>query len=211
MTSLKKRDGLARQSGLTNQSLLMAKPKLPVSNKEAKLKGRTTYFTGRPCKYGHYSERFTKNRNCRECLRLRNLSKTKKDYWVSYGSEQYKEKKRAYAKRYYYNHKLSENSVNRYAKRRLFEKLSKIATDAGKIQVRRVKISAQMLTIDTGIEHEMDHIIPIINASVCGLEVPTNVRVVTKKENRRKAARFDQEKQSIIQMVLLKKKPSEEG
>lgn len=59
-------------------------------------------------------------------------------------------------------------------------------------------------------KHEVDHIIPLMHHKVCGLDVPANVQILTKTENRRKASRFNQEEQSRIQMQLLKR-PSEEG
>jgi len=38
-----------------------------ISLKDAKEKGLPTYYTGKPCKYGHVSERQVSNRRCREC------------------------------------------------------------------------------------------------------------------------------------------------
>jgi hypothetical protein len=45
----------------------------------------------------------------------------------------------------------------------------------------------------TGIVHEVDHIIPLLGETVCGLHVETNLRVVTKAENRTKSNSFDSE------------------
>ena len=41
-----------------------------ISRAEAKAKGLTRYFTGKPCKYGHIEERVTSNLTCLECDRL---------------------------------------------------------------------------------------------------------------------------------------------
>jgi hypothetical protein len=38
-----------------------------VNKKEATEKGLTFYFTGKPCKHGHISERLVKGGSCREC------------------------------------------------------------------------------------------------------------------------------------------------
>jgi hypothetical protein len=38
---------------------------------EAKKLGNKRYFTGKSCKHGHVAERFTCNRECVECDRLR--------------------------------------------------------------------------------------------------------------------------------------------
>lgn len=41
-----------------------------VLRSEAKQLGLTRYFTGKPCKYGHVSERFTSCTKCMECSRI---------------------------------------------------------------------------------------------------------------------------------------------
>jgi hypothetical protein len=42
-----------------------------VSRKEARAKDLLHYFTGKPCKRGHVSARFTENKTCVECDLLR--------------------------------------------------------------------------------------------------------------------------------------------
>ncbi|MDD4892759.1 MAG: hypothetical protein PHH73_02005 [Candidatus Rickettsiella isopodorum] len=39
------------------------------SRKEALLSGETQYYTGKPCKYGHLSNRQTASGACIECLK----------------------------------------------------------------------------------------------------------------------------------------------
>lgn len=45
---------------------------------------------------------------------------------------------------------------------------------------------ARRLTTETGVPHEVDHIVPLRARGCCGLHVPWNLRVVTRLENRRK-------------------------
>lgn len=45
---------------------------------------------------------------------------------------------------------------------------------------------AQHMTKSTGIPHEVDHIIPLKNNLVCGLNVPWNLRVIPASQNRSK-------------------------
>lgn len=42
----------------------------PISRAEAKLQGLSNYFTGKPCKHGHISQRKTTNGGCIECERI---------------------------------------------------------------------------------------------------------------------------------------------
>lgn len=46
---------------------------------------------------------------------------------------------------------------------------------------------AQRLSTDTGIPHEVDHIVPLNSDLVCGLHVHFNLRVITREENRDKS------------------------
>lgn len=43
---------------------------------------------------------------------------------------------------------------------------------------------AARLTASTGIKHEVDHYYPLQGATVCGLHVETNLRVITGTANR---------------------------
>lgn len=46
---------------------------------------------------------------------------------------------------------------------------------------------------ETGIAHEVDHIVPLKGVGVCGLHVHQNLRIVTRTENRRKNNRLEAE------------------
>lgn len=70
--------------------------------------------------------------------------------------------------------------------------LLKIVTPpwADKNEIKQVYEEAKRLTTETGIIHNVDHIIPLKHPLVCGLHVKENLRVVTREENYKKNNKF---------------------
>jgi 5-methylcytosine-specific restriction endonuclease McrA len=52
--------------------------------------------------------------------------------------------------------------------------------------IREVYKTAARLTKETGIPHEVDHVVPLQGETVSGLHVHTNLQVLTRSENRKK-------------------------
>jgi hypothetical protein len=61
---------------------------------------------------------------------------------------------------------------------------------ADKDKIRMFYTVAKQMTINTGIPHEVDHIIPINHPLVCGLHVENNLRILTDEENLLKSNLF---------------------
>jgi 5-methylcytosine-specific restriction endonuclease McrA len=63
---------------------------------------------------------------------------------------------------------------------------------------------AQTRTQNTGIEHVVDHMIPIKHPLVCGLHTPANLRVITLVENARKHNRWH--RNDILEDLVYKRR-----
>lgn len=97
-----------------------------------------------------------------------------------------KDKKREYDKDY-----VSKNTarVRSYkAKRRAKERNATPPwlTNDQLEAIRAVYVEAERLTIETGVPHQVDHIVPLSGKTVSGLHVPWNLRAIPAVENNRR-------------------------
>ena len=181
---------------------------LPKTRKEAQDKGAKYYFTGEPCKHGHIAPRKTKGA-CVECLKVEweKANVTRAEYFKAYNQSDAGQK----AKRKYYetnkeaviaraNARPVEDrrkhrekykkqnpdlykAFNSVRKRRHKNATPAWVTKEQKATIRQLYLDAMRLTRITGERYVVDHIIPLINPTVCGLHVPWNLRVITQEEN----------------------------
>lgn len=176
---------------------------------EAALNNETTYFTGTPCKYGHYSRRRTNNGHCIECESV--ALKTPK--WKAYRKQHYlnnkekvleqtrqyqrenrgrldvaakawinnnRDKKRGTDKKWRKTH--PEKHKAKLAAYRA-KKLQAMPSWVDKKEIQNVYRDCTRTTAQTGIAHQVDHIIPLRHKKVCGLHVPWNLQIITAHEN----------------------------
>lgn len=61
---------------------------------------------------------------------------------------------------------------------------------ASKAAIRAFYIEARRLTKETGVQHHVDHIIPLKGRNVCGLHVETNLQIISAVANRQKGNRL---------------------
>ena len=180
----------------------------PKTRSEAKASGATHYFTGLACSRGHIALRKTKG-SCVECMKEdwaidneRRKDKPKSEAAKAAGRRYYEKNKEAVKARamarpknevreYKDRHKTLNpdyyKSLNSVRKRRHRKATPPWLTDDQKLLMRKLYLQAIELTKITGERYVVDHIVPLINDSVCGLHVPWNLRVITQDENLKKS------------------------
>ncbi|MBT2771330.1 hypothetical protein J7J47_03680 [Halomonas sp. ISL-60] len=175
-----------------------------ITKKEAKAQGLKRYYTGKPCKRGHVAERLVNNRSCVECDKERwndyrrdNAGKIK-DY-----RRDNAEKAKKYAKEYYRDNvdrikgNMKDYQKENAAKFNFHSKNFQLKerTLGGRYNENILKYyeESNRLTQETGIQHNVDHIVPLNGEKVSGLHVHWNLRVVTEKDNKIKSNKIIEE------------------
>jgi len=64
-------------------------------------------------------------------------------------------------------------------------------TWVSRAHLKRLHEYARFLTLVTGVEHVLDHIVPLNHPDVCGLTVPWNLRVITRAQNASKSGKWN--------------------
>jgi len=143
------------------------------------------------CKSKHKKEWYRKNREyaIAEATKYHYASYTEKREhkvkkaveWVKNNPEKYK----VNAKKCYEKTKLKRFAYQALARAKRRNAVPKWFNSI-KEDVQKIYKEARTKTLETGIPHEVDHIIPLVSDYVCGLHVPNNLRVITRYENRSK-------------------------
>lgn len=93
---------------------------------------------------------------------------------------------------YYRKNKSKFLAHNSNARAALYQATPSWLSDAQKKQIEDIYAERDIMVIETGKQHHVDHIIPLRGKNVCGLHVPQNLQVVTAQENLTKGNRYDQ-------------------
>jgi len=150
---------------------------------------KTFYNTGKPCKWGHYSDRYQKTGMCVECEKHRVMK------WRESIKSHYNDYQKGYtAHSLYHLRRLlkDENEIYfslRYPKRKVVIRAT--PKWVNKEDIRRKYNECLNSSDGMNFHFVVDHIIPISNPKVCGLHVAENLQVVSISLNQIKGNKFD--------------------
>lgn len=124
-------------------------------------------------------------RNWRDANRDRVRQHSKQ--WRDKNLDRAREAERAWAK------ENAEKKAAKDARRRASElnATPRWLTNGHHRSIEAIYSAARTLTEKTGIQHEVDHVVPLRGKLVCGLHVPWNLQVISRAANRRKLNKHD--------------------
>ena len=156
--------------------------KLNPIKQQAILNGEKTYFTGKPCKYGHISPKSTHNSGCVKCRLIARCEYGKLPHMKA------KDKIRISKWKKQPNNK---PKVTANTRKRQAAKLQRTpAWDPhAHLIVAKYQLAA-MLSQASGEPYHVDHIIPLQGRKVSGLHVFSNLRVIPGSDNSKKSNKF---------------------
>jgi 5-methylcytosine-specific restriction endonuclease McrA len=178
---------------------------LPASRSAAKELNARYYFTGKACKNGHVGKRLTKSGKCVECNSTwcttystanEQAVKNRRKVWAATNPDKAIERRRqtsewlratGYSKAW----RAANRSLCRhYARLRQTRKQKATPAWVNLDEIKQHYDEADYISRLTGIDHEVDHIVPLRNSAVCGLHVPWNLQILTAADNRSKSNLF---------------------
>ena len=159
----------------------------PSPRQDAKRDGKTRYFTGKPCKYGHIAERHTVDGGCITCTKIK-VNKYRKANIdeINIRRRANKEQNRRDTARWI---KANSGVVNAWNKKRYASKMKRTPAWLTPIDFERMENEYKLATLQskiTGTIWHVDHIIPLQGKYVSGLHVPANLRAIPGADNIRK-------------------------
>ena len=165
--------------------------------------GKKTYIGSTACKYCGSYEKYVSTSSCAPCLKKKVLEKLNnpelmKPYRTKEKKQQYCENNRELVNSIKRKYDKSERgkAVNCEKQRRRYARLKQgipiEITEQQLRQIQKIYEEAQHLTFTTGIQYDVDHILPLFEG---GLHHPDNLQIITHEEHLMKTAQENSRRQ----------------
>lgn len=179
-----------------------------ISRDDAKTQGLSRFYTGVPCVRGHRAPRFVSSKACIICARenqskwdARNPDKLRQ-YTTAYDNANRERRQQAARNYRKHNPEAANGATSRYRKRNpglvnahcsayRARQLSATPSWLNAKDFESIYTKAKEMTLQTGVPHHVDHIVPLKHDLVCGLHVPWNLQIITATANQRKKNFYD--------------------
>ena len=160
------------------------------SYSEAIAKNLARYNTGKPCKYGHLSERRTENRICLTCENIDSAKRIAKNHEAQLERQKKwrianPDKNKEYSKQWLKNNQHKNMMKKRGRDAAKLQRTPSWMNDGHKLEIESIYRYCSALR-SIGLKYEVDHIVPLQGKNVSGLHFPWNLQVITQQENRAK-------------------------
>ena len=156
--------------------------------------GKKTYIGSTACKHCGSYEKYVSTSSCAPCLKKKGLEKLNNEELMKpYRTKEKQAKKQKEWREKNYDKyqqqwlRYPEKNNARASKRRA--DIRNQTPDLAEEQIKKILTiyeECSRISVETGIPHEVDHIIPICKG---GLHHPDNLQILTMKENRKKGGK----------------------
>ena len=126
--------------------------------------------------------------SCIECRRLENLSYRKLNPEKTRQRQKTLDKRKRLSQTY----NISRNARHSLRRARKNNATPKWLSEKDKELIVELYLICSMFKIYTGQSYHVDHIVPLVNDNVCGLHIPSNLRILLEKDNLSKNNTFDE-------------------
>jgi hypothetical protein len=148
-----------------------------ITIEEASEQGLKHYFTGKPCKYGHISNRYLSNKECVTCRFNKTQEYKESGYFKNY-RKQNTEKEQRYRKEYKKNNPDKINAITAKRRASKLQQTPNWLTEDEHWLIKEAYSVAKLREKTTNIKWHVDHVVPLQGDTVSGLHCPENLQVI---------------------------------